>query len=136
MQKHSRTIQKRAVGTDDRAEQSCWKPWKQWSGRAHDPRDDGSRPLPGNHNQDRYSRAPRSEPSDTGLGCPTRCLEAQKFGIIRKNGREKLCEIGLFGETVISKFGGTQAKLLPRWEEGVDLGISELTCKHLICDER
>ena len=73
MLKHSGTIQKRAVGTDDCAEQSCWKPWQQWSGRAHDPGSDGSGPML----QDRNSRAVRSEPSDTGLGCPTRCLAVQ-----------------------------------------------------------
>ena len=67
MQKHSGTIQKRKFGTDDRAEQFCWKPWQQWC---------GSCPMPRNHDQDRNWRAVRSEPSDAGLGCPTRYLSA------------------------------------------------------------
>ena len=37
---------------------------------------EGSRPMLGNHNQGRHSRAVWSEPSDSGLGCPTRCLAA------------------------------------------------------------
>ena len=45
------TIQNRAFGADDRAAQSCWKLWLQWSGR----------PI------DCNSRALGSEPSDTGL---------------------------------------------------------------------
>ena len=53
--------------SDNRAEQSCWKPWQNWSGRAHDPGSDGSHPMPGNHNQVNESLAAWSEPSDLGL---------------------------------------------------------------------
>ena len=75
-QQHSGTFQKYRFGTDDLAQQSCWKPWLQWSGRAHDPGGDRSRPLRGDHNQDCNGCAVGSKPSDTGLGCPTRCLAA------------------------------------------------------------
>ena len=51
-------------------------------------------------------------------------------------GREYSGEIGLFGETVFNRFGGSQGKLPPRWEECENVGISELTGEHLICDER
>ena len=44
--------------------------------------------------------------------------------------------LGLFGETVCYKFGGAQGKLLPRWEEGVYVGIKELTGEHLNGDKR
>ena len=46
-------------------------------------------------------------------------------------GREYSFEIGLFGETLFNKFCGTQGELLPRWEEGVHVGISELTGENL-----
>ena len=45
-------------------------------------------------------------------------------------------EIGIFGETVFCRFGGAQAKILQRWEEGVHVGVSELIGENLIWDER
>ena len=40
------------------------------------------------------------------------------------------------GGTVFCKLSGAQGQLLPLWEEGVDVGVSELTGEHLVCDER
>ena len=81
----------------------------------------------GNHTQGRKRRAVRSESSDTGLGC------SQHRSLY---GEECSGEIGLFGEALFKSFGGTQGKLLPRWEEGENVGIIELTGEHLVCDER
>ena len=51
-------------------------------------------------------------------------------------GREHSDGIGLFAGTMFYKFHGTHGKLLPLWEEGVYVGVSELTGEHFICDER
>ena len=81
-------IQKRALGTSDCAEQSWLKAMAAMGGLAHDAGGNGSPPLRGNHDRDRNSRAARSDPSNTGLACPTRCMAAHAVR------REGLCQDG------------------------------------------
>ena len=99
-----KSIEKSASSTDDCAEQSCLKPWQQWSGRAHDA--GGVRRL---GIKIRTATAVRLGPSHPILawGCPTRCLAAHAvpseelwedsalFAVWEYSG-----EIGLFGEAV------------------------------------
>ena len=141
MQKHSRTIQRRAFGTDDRAEQSCWEPWQQWGGLAHDAGCDRSHPMRGNHDQDRNSRAARSEPSDTGLGCPTRCLAAHTAPSEELRQDSTLFPVWtrVLGRDRTLRRDGVPQVWWGTMQPAPAMGGSwyqQLTCEHLIYDSR
>ena len=107
MQKHSRTIQKRAFRAEvvERMMQEVTGPVR-------------SLGFTINSN----CRAARSEPSDTGLGCSTRCWLLTWFQSTRARYRT------LRGDSVLQV----------RWDpwKTFDVGISDLMGEYFICHER
>ena len=102
----------------------------------HDPGGDGSRLMIGNHNQDRHTRAVRSEPSDTGLSCPTRCLAAHTVPSERARTRQRIVRCmdqstrarsDSSGRLRFTSSVGREASCSRDGRKGVYVGISKLT---------